>query len=402
MCATCHDVSNPLFVMQPDGRYALDTLHQPHPTQRPYDEFPLERTYSEWSQSQFARAPIDMGGRFGGNQTAVSTCQDCHMPKTTGTACNPILGGTVRTNLPLHDFRGATSWMLQAVRNLYSDSETGLSADSVAAAIDRNHDMLQKASDLDLAIAGGRLLVRIVNQTGHKLPTGHLEGRRIWVNVRFFDAAGALVQELGAYDPVQATLNTAGTKVYQAVVGLDETMAAMLGVPAGPSHLFPLNNKFYLDNRIPPRGFTNAAFALVQCAPVGQTYRDGQFWDDSLFTIPADAARAEARLYYQTITREAVEGLRDANTTNTAGRVLYQQWELTGRSAPIEMDLAGLSFAGYCRADFSGDGALGIPDYLAFADAFAAGDPRADVNDDGLLNISDYVAFMALVAAGCP
>ena len=223
----------------------------------------------------------------------------------------------------------------------------------------------------------------------------------MWVNVRFLDASGALVREYGAYDAGEATLNAAGTKVYQAVVGLDEAMAAMLGVPAGPSHLFPLNNKFYLDNRIPPRGFTNAGFALIQCVPVGQVYHDGQFWDDSLFPIPAGAARAEARLFYQTITREAVEGLRDANTTNSAGQVLYRQWDQTGRSAPVEMGVGMLAFEGYCRADFSADGALSPADFTAFLNAFEGTDPRADLNDDGLLNVQDFVRFLNLYAAGC-
>lgn len=402
MCATCHDVTNPLFTMDSSGAYVLNPLDEPHPTHMPYDGFPLERTYSEWSRSEFAQGPIEMGGRFGGNLTAVSSCQDCHMPKTTGTACLPGLGGIERSDLPQHDFRGATTWMLRAVRNLYPDGDTGLSGQSVADAVERNTDMLGRAADLFVARSGDQAVVRVVNQTGHKLPTGHLEGRRMWLNVRFLDAGGVLIAERGGYDLATATLHPEGTKVYEAIVGLDDTMAAELGVPAGPSHLFPLNNKFYLDNRIPPRGFRNTAFKEVQCAPVGYAYHDLQYWDNTRYAIPAGTARVEARLYYQTITREAVEGLREANTTTEHGEILYEQWLANDKGPPVLMALAALDLATACRADFTGDGGLNTLDLMAVLNAVAARDPRADLDDDGRVNSADLVAYLALFQAGCP
>lgn len=402
MCATCHDVTNPLFTMDGSGAYVLNRLDEPHPTHLPHDGFPLERTYSEWSRSEFALGPIEMGGRFGGNVTAVSSCQDCHMPKTTGTACLPGLGGVERTDLPQHDFRGATTWMLGAVRNLYPDGETGLSAESVADAVERNTEMLGRAADLLVARSGGGVVVRVVNQTGHKLPTGHLEGRRMWLNVRFLDGGGALIAERGGYDWSTATLHTDGAKVYEAIVGLDDAMATRLGVLPGPSHLFPLNNKFYLDNRIPPRGFRNDAFQEVQCAPVGYAYHDRQHWDNTWYEVPAGTSRVEARLYYQTITREAVEALREANTTTEDGEVLYEQWLASGKGPPVLMAISELDLATACRADFNGDGGLNAVDFMAVLNAVAAYDPRADLDDDGRVNRADMVAYLALFQAGCP
>ncbi len=402
MCATCHDVSNPLFTMNAAGEYVLNDLGAPHPSHRKYEQFPLERTWSEWANSEFALHPVPMGGRFGGNKAEVSTCQDCHMPDATGTACAPGLGGLQREDLPLHDFRGATTWMLQAVRNLYPDAQTGLSTETVAMAIERNEEMMRRASDAELTTGGNALRVRIINQTGHKLPTGHLEGRRMWIHARFYDGANQLLAEFGAYDFNQATLNAAGTRVYEAHVGLDEAMANLLGVPAGPSHLFPLNNKFYLDNRIPPRGFTNAAYAAAQCAPVGHAYTDGQYWDDTRFIVPPGAARARVVVYYQTITREAVEGLRDANHTNNAGQVLYEQWLATGKSAPLVMDDVEIDLTGFCAADFNADGARNVRDFVAFQTAFATGRVEADYTNDGAFTIEDYTAFLAAFGAGCP
>ncbi|MBK7877363.1 MAG: hypothetical protein IPJ77_16760 [Planctomycetes bacterium] len=337
LCGTCHEVSNPALSRQPNGDYVVNALNTPHPTQIPYDEFPIERTFSEWKNSSFARAAIDMGGRFGGNQTAVSSCQDCHMPKTTGTACNPVLGGAIRNDLPLHDFNGANSWVLDAVRAIYPDSETGLTNQSVAAAHQRTQELLSDAADLHTSVKGGQLAVRVVNQTGHKLPTGYGEGRRMWVNVKFFDAGNALVAERGAYDPSSAVLTTANTKVYEIDHGIDAAQSVATGLPVGPSFHFVLNNKIYKDNRIPPRGYTLFAFTASQALPVGYSYDEEQYWDDTLFAIPPGAHHAEVSLFHQTTTKEYIEFLRDTNTTNSAGLDAYNLWVSKGKSTPILM-----------------------------------------------------------------
>jgi hypothetical protein len=351
LCANCHDVSNPTLSKQPDGSYQLNANNTPHPTQDKHDEYPIERTFSEWSASAFARAPVNTidaqypAGRFGGTQNQVSTCMDCHMPKTTGTACQPVLGGAVRPDLPLHDFNGVNSWVLDAVRSLYPDSETGLDTTSVANAHARNDSMQARATDLSVWMKNGQLAVRIVNQTGHKLPSGYAEGRRMWIDVQFFDAAHQPIGELGHYDPATATLDSATTKVYAGKQGLDATQAAATGLPAGESFHFVLNNTMISDNRIPPRGFTNAGFAAVQSAPVGATYAEEQYWDDTLFTVPALAASATVTTYHQTSSREYMEFLRDTNTTNTDGQTAYDQWVLHGKSAPVQMRQVTIDFS---------------------------------------------------------
>ena len=318
MCGTCHDVSNPAYV-RIGNEYVLDTLGQPHPTHDKYDQFPIERTFSEWSQSSFAIAPVEMGGRFGGNITAVSTCQDCHMPKTTASACS--LGGVVRTDQPLHDFAGSQTWVLDAIMNLDTtmliwDTPAYMDPILLEQTKARNVQMLEVASDLTLSKEGTELRVRVTNQTGHKLPSGYPEGRRIWVNVRYYDAQGALVGEHGHYDFDTAVLTTSDTKVYEAKLGLSNAVAATTGLPPGESFHFALNNVWIKDNRIPPRGFTNAGFTAVQAAPVGYSYPDGQYWDDTLYPIPTGAFEAEVRVYYQTASKEYIEFLLNENTTN--------------------------------------------------------------------------------------
>ncbi len=404
MCATCHDVSNPVYVRQPDGTYRLGDLDARHPTQDKYDMFPVERTYSEWLMSDFAQGPIDMGGRFGGNRLEVASCQDCHMPDVTAQGCR---FEPPREDMPLHSFSGANTWVLQAIRNLYPDSETFLEDDSVAQALARAEEMLRNASDLELSQIGQNLNVRIVNQSGHKLPTGYPEGRRMWINVRFYDAADNLLAEHGAYDAATAALNTGDTKVYEAKLGLDDYASAATGVPAGESFHFVLNNTWIKDNRIPPRGFTNAGFQAVQAEPVGAVYADGQYWDDTTFAVPGNAARAEVRTYYQTASREYIEFLRDRNTTNTAGQVLYVQWELLGKSPPVEMTFGQLAFEPPCAADLfpagNPDGVLNFFDLATYLDYYNNQNPAADFAAPfGVLNFFDLAAFLDAYNAGCP
>ncbi len=418
MCATCHDISNPVWDKQGDGTYLLDPLGSPHRTGNKYDMFPEQRTYSEWRMSSFAQGAIDMQGRFGGNQHAVSTCQDCHMPKTEGIAANPIFSPIFRTDLPQHFFNGANTWVLGAIRNLEDDSVTNLTEQSVADAMARTQDLLQAASDLQLSVedVGGQpnLKARVINQTGHKLPTGYPEGRRMWVNVKFFKPNGELLSERGAYDEVTATLSTTDTKVYEAVVGLDAAGAAATGLPPGPKFSLVTINTTLKDNRIPPRGFTNANYASIQASPAGAVYADGQFWDDTLYEVPVGAARAEVGVYYQTSTKEYMEHLRDANTTNNRGLIAYQQWELLGKSAPALMDLGRIELP-HCVADYddgSGtgtpDGGVTIDDLLYYLVLFEAGTGGADVDDgsgtgtrDGGVTIDDLLYFLARFEAGC-
>ena len=358
LCATCHDVSNPAYTRvggalpATTDTYVLNTIDAEHGTHNRYDEFPVERTYSEWLMSDFAQGPIDMGGLFGGNKTSVSSCQDCHMPDTTGIGCAPGFGGPLRDDLPQHDFSGANSWVPLAVYDLdqslalYGAGEiSGLPESIFQDAVDRSISMLERASETTLSHTGDELTVRITNNTGHKLPTGYPEGRRMWVNVRFFDAQGVLIQEHGAYDGGTATLTTGDTKVYEIDLGPDAAVASATGLPEAPSLHFALNNKVYKDNRIPPRGFTNANFESIQAAPVAATYADSQFWDDTTFDIPCDAASADVTVFHQTTSREYIEFLRDNNTTNNTGQIAYDAWVARGKSAPVVMDQETLVFS---------------------------------------------------------
>jgi hypothetical protein len=341
ICGTCHDVSNPALSKQPDGTYVANTLNQPADFDNgdfdPYKMFPIERTYSEWLMSAYP-AGVDAGGRFGGNKTVVATCQDCHLEDVSGVACNKA-SGVHRDDLPLHDMTGGNTWVPDILGQFWP-GETDPSA--LAAGKARAQDMLERAASLLAWESSGDLVVRVYNETAHKLPSGYPEGRRIWINVKFFDAGGGLLQENGAYDTGTGDLSH-DTTVYEIEPGLSSDWAAALGLPAGPSFHFVLNNQIYSDNRIPPRGYTYANFLAIQSPPVNDgapdpsRYADGQYWDDSSFPIPGNTSHAEITLYYQTTSKEFIEFLRDENATNDWGQLIYNAWVSSGRAAPVAM-----------------------------------------------------------------
>jgi hypothetical protein len=335
LCGTCHDVSNPVFQRVAPGDYAPTAFDAPHGSQDLRDMFPIERTFSEWSASAYATggvyAPAFAGAKADG---MVSTCQDCHMRDVVARGCNEN-GIPIRSDLGLHDLTGGNTFLPDVLASLYPAE---VSAAALAAAKSRATYMLQNAATLEVTPQNFGAVVRVTNETGHKLPSGYPEGRRIWLHVRAKDANGATVFESGAYDVTTATLDhDAQLKVYEIEPGLSPGLAQALGLPAGPSFHFVINDTVYSDNRIPPRGFTNAGFEVVQSPPVGHAYADGQYWDETEYNLPSTADSVTVTLYYQTTTKEFVEFLRDANVTNAAGQVLYDSWVAHGRSTPVAM-----------------------------------------------------------------
>jgi hypothetical protein len=180
--------------------------------------------------------------------------------------------------------------------------------------------------------------VKVINETGHKLPSGYPEGRRIWVNVVAYDGAAEKVYESGAYDISTGVLtHDSDIKLYETHPGLSPGLASALGLTAGKSFHFVLNDSIYSDNRIPPRGFTNAAFETVQSPPVAYTYADGQYWDTTLYELPSSSELVEVFVYYQSTSKEFIEFLRDENTTNSLGQDVYDAWVAQGKAAPVTM-----------------------------------------------------------------
>jgi len=342
-CATCHDVSNPAFTKALDGTYQPNALGTASSSFDTYDMFPVERTYSEWKMSAYNSPGGIPSTAFGGNKANVSTCMDCHMPDITGEGCDKNYAPT-RNDMPMHDLTGGNTFVPLLIKDLYPDLDPNNYIDD---GILRAQYMLQNAATMNFdvsVVAGGYdLNVEIINETGHKLPSGYPEGRRMWINVQAYDSNDNLIYESGAYDSNTGILDTNGTKIYEAKLGMSQDVVDIANsygtgtYTAGESFHFALNNMVVKDNRIPPRGFSNANFEAVQAAPVGYSYPDGAYSDVTGYTLPEATYKIQVELLYQTTSKEYIEFLRDKNVTNSAGQDLYDLWLAYGKSEPVVM-----------------------------------------------------------------
>ncbi len=346
LCGTCHNVDNPALSWDAGrGQFWPNAADQRPPSVAQGRLYPIETTFDEWLNSQFAVTGVSLP-KFSGAKPdgVVRSCQDCHMRRAAGQAAddqfNPIARDCKTTGcLPEHGFVGGNTWL----PDLLQDSRWRLNASGDANHLEdsklRAEGMLRAAArmtaTLDLSGAQPVAAVRVINDTGHKLPTGYAEGRRMWIQMRAYDAAGSLVYESGAYDPATGILTeTADTRVYEVRQGITPQLANLLGKSPGASFHFVLNNTVVKDNRIPPRGYTQAVWDRPGLEPVGAVYADGQYWDDARFTLPVTARRIVARLYYQTASKEYIDFLRQNGGVD--GQALGAMWEGL-KSPPVQM-----------------------------------------------------------------
>jgi hypothetical protein len=339
LCGSCHNIDNPLLSWDPvRGQYWPNAAGQPAPSFEQGDLFPIETTFDEWRYSDYAIGAGVFAPQFAGAKPdgMVGACQDCHMTRATGIAAEAVLNPFFRDCqttgcLPVHDLAGANTWLPQILQDerwrLHEPSDSPY----LNAALELARDMLHKSAAITITLSeagqGSRTAtVRVVNQTGHKLPTGYVEGRRMWLNLKAYNAAGQLIYESGAYNPQTASLTAdPAVKIYEAHQGLTPELAAELGLASGPSFHFVLNNTVYKDNRIPPRGYTQTAYDRIGLRPVGAVYQDGQYWDDTFYTVPAETVRVTVTLYYQTASKEYIDFLRQNGGLD--GFTLGQLWD---------------------------------------------------------------------------
>lgn len=354
LCGTCHNVDNPVLSWNEDppgnapAQYWPNEYDAPAPSYERGDMFPLERTFDEWMASDYAKGGVH-APQFAGAAPdgIVETCQDCHMPRSTGVAAIPSLGPEYRDCqstgcLPVHTLVGGNTWAPQLLQDPRWRLHNGTDAPYLNQTILEARAMLKKAATVSARLEkqGNKLVarVRVVNETGHKLPTGYPEGRRIWVNLQAYNAGGQVIYESGAYDWATGKLKSdPALKVYEVKPGLTPALAGVLGLESGPSFHFALNNAIFKDNRIPPRGYTVAAFDQPGMRPVGATYVDGQYWDETSYTVPAGTTRIVATLYYQTSASEYIDFLREKGGAD--GETLGQLWD-DSKSPPEVMAIA--------------------------------------------------------------
>jgi hypothetical protein len=351
MCATCHNVTNPVKNLIVGG---VDAGIR----------FPIERTSREWQLSDYG---VPLG-------PAALTCQQCHMPDA---LVNPAWASSFALNnhtgnLGMHQFVGGNTWIPQVLKGEYP--ALGLDAQLDATTLLASELLQQQSADLaiatDTAVPAGQPVtatVRVTNLAGHKLPSGYPEGRRMWLHVAARDANDTLVWESGGYDPATGVLTRdAQVKVYEAKQGVWTAGTCKTSDAGGELFHFVLNDCVALDNRIPPKGFTGGGD--IQTAPVGYVYPETApgsgvlaNWDTTTYSIslPPGAVSpitVTATLRYQTASKEYVDFLRDEAVTNnfpddcierttgtptkSRGELLYDMWTAHDRSAPVDMKQA--------------------------------------------------------------
>ncbi len=380
-CATCHDVSNPVLA----NLYADPTRPLPTEVYSAYSYFHVERTFSEFMLSAYGQQGGAPGiGPFApavfktsSTNNYISKCQDCHMKDGVGKACSQNdgvnrPGGSVehpKSGQPVHDMTGGNAWtsyilastvsgsanydainaqlLRQGPTVLTLDLTQGEPIDPVAllAGVDRAKQQLAMAAAISYTAYDpviGSLSFRIQNQTGHKLISGFPEGRRMFVNIKAYDAANNLVYEVNPYDTAAGTLRglPASYSPNSPPLGRNEVYIDELVYEMHPTSSltgetetfhFALATGRYKDNRIPPKGFRiDEAYARL-CQPVDHgvdapgMYTAAEYaggYDDVSVSIQPGAAYVVINLYYQTTSREYIEFLRD-EIKGTGNLTLY-------------------------------------------------------------------------------
>ena len=383
-CGTCHNVSSPEISVGGALSYAKTLIDESG-----VDTglaMPVERTYAEWENSLFSDLIYTDG--FGGdvvtlfpNLTKGQTCQDCHMPNSIHPSARASLTeslGSRSGNIRTHEFAGGNSWMPQVLKAEYGADLNlpGQNADREAA-FDRTTayalDMLQNKSALietslvSQSPTQAQVNVKVTNLTGHKLPTGYPEGRRMWLNVKVTDNVGTSIYESGAYDEGTAVLTEdSDIKLYETFLGIwNSNNNTCENLDGGVRHFhFVQNDCIVKDTRIPPLGFRGGSD--VEIKPTGIIYPTSPGDSSTLvnydvtgytFTIPGGVVyplTVEATLKYQTTSKEYIDFLDSNSTTpsentlcnrsqttgpanQSRGAFMKTLWENNGKSAPVDM-----------------------------------------------------------------
>lgn len=375
-CGACHDVSSPVLT---GDTPLVEQLVDGVSTGR---AMPFERTYTEWLLSDFGDDLfVDGAGERGDNGLLVSpvnnSCQGCHMPlldQPDARVCRNTAAGSRTDAGRSHLIAGGSSWMPQVLKSLYGDDLDRNEAydAATAAALDmlQNNSAEISITDTGSTATTGMVEVRVTNLTGHKLPTGYPEGRRMWLNLQARDANGDLLFESAAYDPQTAILTEdPQARVYEILQGIWNSTDSECVIEQGGNKVFHFvqNNCIAKDNRIPPRGFKGMNNPEVM--PVGLSYPTEPGRPDVLvnydlvpyqFAIPMGAVTpitVTATLRYQSASKEYIEFLADESTaqsiptenvmcnrSSTVGPAdlsrsdfMQQIWNDNGKSAPVDM-----------------------------------------------------------------
>jgi len=286
LCATCHNLKTP-YVDAGGNVLTMSTD----------TEFPEQMPYTEWQNSIFDDA--------GSNPTS---CQDCHMPKTTSKVSNrPMWLGT-KTGFAKHHLVGANTVMLTLLRD--NAAQLDVTSTNLDLSIDRARTMLQSAATVEIvsaSVSNGELeaRVKVQNNSGHKAPTSY-PSRRMWLHFTVTDSNNTVVFESGRINAdgsitdVESDAGPVDCGVaaelqfeshYNEIATPDQVQIyeAIMGDSDGCITYTLLRAAQYLkDNRLTPKGFDKLAVPS-DVAVHGAAFNDADFnlgSDEVVYRIP--------------------------------------------------------------------------------------------------------------------
>lgn len=293
LCGQCHELVNPKVNLK-DSNGA--------DTGKP---FPLDTTYTEWSQTPKTK-----------------TCIECHMRPATGDVqLSTFASAKTRSNPRTHYFTAANVWGIDAVRA----AEPALStmralqfdnAKTEAMATLKSAVKVEITNPPAMAMRGDMVTatVRVTNLTGHKFPTGYADGRRGILRIELLDGSTVVA--------------TTDARIYETVQQRFSDKKEW--------HI-ALSDSIVKDTRLPPKGFTPGPTTAI----LGATFGDGFDELPVMVTVPADLSpdagtlTFSATVLYQSTLPEFIDELVKANTTDMRGQTLSTVYAATGKGAPI-------------------------------------------------------------------
>jgi hypothetical protein len=266
VCATCHQ----LLTDYVDDSGAIAST--------PETRFPEQTPYTEWLHSD-----------FGHHRSLETSCQVCHMIRAGDARIAsrpPWL--PVRSEVSRHQFMTGNTTLL-GILGTFSE-ELGTSAWRTARATNAAREYLPTAATLETvnaSLVNGvlEITVRVVNRTGHKLPTG-IPLRRMYLHTAVEDPAGTIVFESGPLlddhriEGVDADTDPTAFEPHHDVITSEDQVQvyeAIMHTVEGELTYTLLRASGYLkDNRILPRGLApEDAPALI--SPQGSCRTDSNF-----------------------------------------------------------------------------------------------------------------------------
>lgn len=260
LCASCHTL--------------YTTALGPHGEK--IGSLPEQVPFLEWQHSSY------------GN---LVTCQQCHMPEVNQPMAITAVYGPLREGLHRHVFVGGNFLMQQMLNDYRGELHTAALPHELMAASARTIEFLEtQAAQVSLENVEDKSAalsfdVRVVNLTGHKMPTAY-PSRRAWLHVVVEDRDGKTVFESGAIRPdgsIVGNDNDANPlkyePYYREITSPDEVeiYEPILKDSHGNVTTGLLSAVGYLkDDRLLPQGFDKET-AVKDIAVVGGAYSDPNF-----------------------------------------------------------------------------------------------------------------------------